>query len=151
MIDFEEEEYWKENNITGNVYDNLVSYLKSKGKTFDDVNYIIVKRRPTSSEAEECDCDDCDDCSYSRDVEIEIEDFIDIAKNVTINNTAEGIKIVGDGWFITSSTDSFFEMVEIPSQPLEKLNLAKELLIAEADDDINIQMLAGIAYDEDDD
>lgn len=141
MIYLDEEDYWKDHCLEGNIYDNTIAYLKHKGKTWDDVKFIMTKV------FKDCD-DDSDNCKLDQFVEITKEDFKTIAMDAEMVDLSLFIKIVGKDWFMSSDTDDgFFEMVEIPKRPSEVYNLPKELLINE--ENVDISSMMGITAEDD--
>lgn len=152
MVYLQEETFWEEADIHSDLYSNLISYLTFKGKSWDDVRFISTFIESGKSCPKDCDGSNCNepDCPNTRAVTINKDDFIDMAKEVELSNISDNLIVTGDNWFITSRNDTFLEMIEIPEQPKEVLNLAKELLVSN-DVEVNIPFMVGIAYDPGDD
>ena len=112
------------------VYDEFKKFLKKYKKKFADIKFIIVY--------------DEDDDDEEIEYEIDIKDFKKYSKKIDAIDISDMIVFVGDDWWITTDTegfDSYFEFYSMPKKPKKKINLAKELLLDNNKDAIDILRL----------
>jgi len=101
----------------------LFKFLKSHGKTFDDIEFIVSEK------------------NYR--YEITKEDFLEHANDVDEIDICVGLEFVGKDFYVHTNGDfGYFEFVGLPEKPKHVINLAKELLIGE----ISPAVALGIKY-----
>lgn len=94
--------------------------MARNGKEFKDIKYITSYREEAWEE----------DGFDAGEFNIEMKEFIEIAKTIDSTYSSLNVRFVGEDFFVTSdSDDGYFSYIEIPQKKSETFNLAKELLL----------------------
>ena len=99
----------------------LIEVMARNNKEFKDIKYITCFRPEAWDE----------DSPEEAEFNIEMKEFIEIAKTIDSTYSTLNMRFVGEDFFITSDPDEcgYFDYIEIPQKKPYTFNLAKELLL----------------------